>query len=385
MEQTNMIKDTTGMSKEDVYKRLTLLQHERPRRDYLNKILKKKRLLNEKTKDSIYECLIELYLLHPNDEKDLKSAKELASETGKSDLYQKLVTEKAEELEKKDCFDSAAELWQDIGNIEKYKKCCEAKAQEREAYKCPEKAAYWWEQAGNTAKAKENHLKQAEILIQRGKEKSAAEYFAKGGDYRRAIQIYEKLADSNKRASYYSQDCCEYLEEIVRLCEEIGDKEKILTTCKRILKQTVEDRFWESEKFFERIFKKIVKTYEENDEYKKLGDFYRGWGRLKLAARSYEKAGMPLLPTAAELYESNNMEIDAIRVRRKIAKQEKLDCLRMYKEDAEGFINYFNGKPAEGKKAILEDVMGYDFTNVKVAKWLNENYLDLVREVGLND
>lgn len=381
-----MIKPTIGMNKEEVYKRLNLLTYDRIKISYLNKILKKQGLLTKKTKDSIYECLIELYLnLHMNGKEYLKSAKGLASETGKSDLYQKLVTEKAEELEKKECFESASELWKDIGNNVRMVKCYETIAQECETHESPKKAAYWWEQAGNTAKAKENCLKYAEKLIQKGNEEDAVEYFVDGGDYRRAVQIYEKLADCNKRASYYSKNCCEYLEKVVKLCEKIGDKEKMLTTCERILKQITGDRFWESEKFFERIFEKIVKTYEENDKYGKLGDFYNIWGRQKLAARSYEKAGMPLLPKAAEIYEDELMEIDAIRVRKKIAKQEKLDCLRMYKEDAEGFINYFNSKPAEEKKAILGDVMGYDFTNAKVAKWLNENYLDLVREVGLND
>lgn len=61
-----------------------------------------------------------------------------------------------------------------------------------------------------------------------------------------------------------------------------------------------------------------------------------------------------------------------------------LDHLRLYKDDAKGFIEYFNSKNAEEKKAILKDVMGCDTTNETVVNWLNLNHLDLIREVGLN-
>ncbi len=61
-----------------------------------------------------------------------------------------------------------------------------------------------------------------------------------------------------------------------------------------------------------------------------------------------------------------------------------LDLRTLYKEDSEGFIKYFKGKNVEEKKSILKDIMDYEFTNEKVAKFLNKKYLDLIREVGLN-
>jgi len=62
-----------------------------------------------------------------------------------------------------------------------------------------------------------------------------------------------------------------------------------------------------------------------------------------------------------------------------------LDHLRLYKEDTKGFIEYFNTKSAEEKKAIIQDLMKSDITNEEVVNWLTKNHMDLVREVGLND
>ncbi len=62
-----------------------------------------------------------------------------------------------------------------------------------------------------------------------------------------------------------------------------------------------------------------------------------------------------------------------------------LDHLRLYKDDPQGFINYFKDKKDEEKKAILNDVMSCDVTNEKVISWLNQNYWDMIREVGLSN
>lgn len=61
-----------------------------------------------------------------------------------------------------------------------------------------------------------------------------------------------------------------------------------------------------------------------------------------------------------------------------------LDYLRLYREDADGFIGYFSSRSLVEKKVMLKDVMGCDFVNEKVVNWLNEKEHDLVREVGLN-
>ncbi len=62
-----------------------------------------------------------------------------------------------------------------------------------------------------------------------------------------------------------------------------------------------------------------------------------------------------------------------------------LDHLQLYKDDTKGFIMYFQGKSIEEKKAILKDIMNCDTTNEEVVNWLNENCLDIVREVGLSN
>jgi len=61
-----------------------------------------------------------------------------------------------------------------------------------------------------------------------------------------------------------------------------------------------------------------------------------------------------------------------------------LDYLDLYKENAEGFIEYFSSKNPEERKIILKDIMDCDFVNGDVADWLNKNELELVKEVGLN-
>lgn len=62
-----------------------------------------------------------------------------------------------------------------------------------------------------------------------------------------------------------------------------------------------------------------------------------------------------------------------------------LDYMKIYKEDAKGFIKYFPDKSIEEQKVILKDIMGCNVTNEEVVEWLNENYSDLIREVGLSD
>lgn len=65
-------------------------------------------------------------------------------------------------------------------------------------------------------------------------------------------------------------------------------------------------------------------------------------------------------------------------------KDVNLDYLVFYRENAEGFIEYFNRRSLEEKKTILKDIMSSDFINEDVVKWLNEHEADLIREVGLN-
>lgn len=65
-------------------------------------------------------------------------------------------------------------------------------------------------------------------------------------------------------------------------------------------------------------------------------------------------------------------------------KDVNLDYLVFYRENTEGFIEYFNKSNFEEKKTILKDIMSSDFINEDVVKWLNEHEAELIREVGLN-
>lgn len=61
-----------------------------------------------------------------------------------------------------------------------------------------------------------------------------------------------------------------------------------------------------------------------------------------------------------------------------------MDYLKLYKEDADTFIEYFKNRTIEEKKVILRDIMDYEFTNEKVIDWLNKNEAEPIREVGFN-
>jgi len=65
-------------------------------------------------------------------------------------------------------------------------------------------------------------------------------------------------------------------------------------------------------------------------------------------------------------------------------KEVRLDHIELYKDNASKFIEYFKNRSLEEKKMILKDIMGYESTNEEVVRWLNENCLDIIREVGLN-
>ena len=65
-------------------------------------------------------------------------------------------------------------------------------------------------------------------------------------------------------------------------------------------------------------------------------------------------------------------------------KEIKLDYMQIYKENADNFIEYFKSKKQDDKKTILKSIMNCDYTNKAVADWLDENELELVREVSMN-
>lgn len=61
-----------------------------------------------------------------------------------------------------------------------------------------------------------------------------------------------------------------------------------------------------------------------------------------------------------------------------------MDYLKLYREDHDVFIEYFNSRSKEGKKAILEEILEYDHMNHKVIEWLDTNEPELIKEAGLS-
>ncbi len=61
-----------------------------------------------------------------------------------------------------------------------------------------------------------------------------------------------------------------------------------------------------------------------------------------------------------------------------------MDYIRLYKEDASIFIDYFKNRSQEEKKIIMKDIMECEHVNENAINWLNENESELIREVGLN-
>ena len=58
--------------------------------------------------------------------------------------------------------------------------------------------------------------------------------------------------------------------------------------------------------------------------------------------------------------------------------------MRLYEDDADEFIEYFKIRSPQEKKIIIKGIMDCDYTNKPVAKWLDENELDLIREVSMD-
>ena len=66
-------------------------------------------------------------------------------------------------------------------------------------------------------------------------------------------------------------------------------------------------------------------------------------------------------------------------------KEVNLDYINIYKEDSDGFIEYFKTQDEEEKKIILKGIMNCAHTNKVVTDWLHKNEIDLVREASFSD
>lgn len=61
------------------------------------------------------------------------------------------------------------------------------------------------------------------------------------------------------------------------------------------------------------------------------------------------------------------------------------DYTWLYKDDSQGFIEYFQSRGREDKKTIIQTLFDLDFKNDEVINWLNKNELRLIQEVGMYD
>ncbi|MBM3199619.1 hypothetical protein FJZ53_01690 [Candidatus Woesearchaeota archaeon] len=74
---------------------------------------------------------------------------------------------------------------------------------------------------------------------------------------------------------------------------------------------------------------------------------------------------------------------DKISIKVTLSGKLGIDYLSLYEKKPKKFIKYFTEQPDSNKKKILQELLDFDKTNEQVISWLNKNYPDLIREVGL--
>ncbi|MDP2908527.1 MAG: hypothetical protein Q8N77_01845, partial [Nanoarchaeota archaeon] len=62
-----------------------------------------------------------------------------------------------------------------------------------------------------------------------------------------------------------------------------------------------------------------------------------------------------------------------------------VDYLKLYKEDTEGFIRYFEYHSTEVRKLIISDLLGYEHVNPEVIEFLEKKHSHLLRDTAFND
>ncbi len=74
---------------------------------------------------------------------------------------------------------------------------------------------------------------------------------------------------------------------------------------------------------------------------------------------------------------------DKINIKLRFFGKSEDDYLTLYEKKPKKFIKYFSKQSTTDKKKILKELLEYDKTNEEVIQWLDKNYSDLIREVGL--
>lgn len=205
-----------GMNKEQIYKKLDLLKSTKGKIQYLNHVLKKEKLLNDKTKDAVYETLIELLVFNG----DISNAKKLLTKTKKGEeAYKVALVKKGEEYEKKGEINYAIGTFREAGRFDKAAEAYEKEipkvrpplwgSELRKLEKAHVGAAEAYEKIGQKEKAAEHYKKIAEITKKLNYNQKAGELYESAGKLKEAAEEYEKSHISWKDAT--------------RLYEKIGD------------------------------------------------------------------------------------------------------------------------------------------------------------------
>ncbi len=74
---------------------------------------------------------------------------------------------------------------------------------------------------------------------------------------------------------------------------------------------------------------------------------------------------------------------DKINIKLRFFGKSDADYLKLYEKKPKKFIKYFNEQSEADKKKILKELLEYDKTNEEVINWLDKNYSELIKEVGL--
>jgi len=215
-----------GMSKDQIYKKLDLLKSADGKIKYLNGILKKEKLLNDKTKDAVYETLIELLVSNG----EFSDAKKLLNKAKKGEeAYKTAIVKKGEEYEQKGETDYAVGSFERAGRFDKV-----AKAYEKEIPRLEKefanlssiRKAIW---SGEKHRLEEAHKGAAEAYEKIGQKEKAAEHYKKLAELSRNLNYNKKAGELYESSGNFKEAAGEYekshygWKDATRLYEKVGD------------------------------------------------------------------------------------------------------------------------------------------------------------------
>ncbi len=225
-----------GMSKEQIYKKLDLLKSTNGKITYLNDTLKKEKLLNDKTRDAVYETLIELLVFNG----DISNAKKLLSKTKKGEeAYKVAMVKKGEEYEKKGEINHAIGAFKEAGRFDRIAEAYEKDIPKRKqafASLSPLQKVFWTDEKN---KLEKTHLGAAEAYEKIGQKEKAAEHYKRLAELsevldhrKKAGELYESVGKLKEAAEEYEKSRISW-KDATRLYEKIGDLVKAADVCEK--------------------------------------------------------------------------------------------------------------------------------------------------------